>query len=367
MKVLMVSGIYFPDIGGPASYLPRLAHALIKLGYEVQTVSLTDSGKTTRPVEPWQRLFVLRKTNKITRTYKLIRIIRRAARKSDFVFINGLYVESAVALYGLRCYSTAKVVGDPVWERVKNKIGTPYTVDEFAIRFTGLKNFIHRKITNFALSRFDQLTAPSNNLATNIRNWGVKGEVVVIANGVKCLEVLNVSPDYDVVSLARLVEWKRIDVLIRACAMADLRIAIAGVGPEKGNLEKIAHETQCDAHFLGQLDREESIDLLQRSKIFALISTYEGLSFSLIEAMMLEKRILVSNAPGNQAVITNQVDGLISEASKVSDVADMLKLLNSETIETIKLGVNARVKAQKFFCEEQQLVKMTNLITETHR
>jgi glycosyltransferase involved in cell wall biosynthesis len=140
--------------------------------------------------------------------------------------------------------------------------------------------------------------------------------------------------------------------------MADLRIAIAGVGPEKDNLEKIAHETQCDAHFLGQLDREESIDLLQRSKIFALISTYEGLSFSLIEAMMLEKRILVSNAPGNQAVITNQV---------VSDVADMLKLLNSETIETIKLGVNARVKAQKFFCEEQQLLKMTNLITETHR
>jgi len=367
LKVLLVSGIYFPDIGGPASYLPSLAHAFIKLGYEVQTVSLTDSNETTRPVQPWQRLFVLRHTNKITRTYKLIRIIRRAARNSDFVFINGLYVESALALYGLRCYSTAKIVGDPVWERVKNKNGTPYSVDEFSIRFTGLKNFISRRIINFALSRFDQLTAPSNNLANNIRNWGIKSEVIVISNGVKCREVLNVSPDYDVVSLARLVQWKRIDVLIRACAMAGLRIAIAGVGPEKDKLEKIAHETKCDAHFLGQLDREDSIDLLQRSKIFALISTYEGLSFSLIEAMMLEKRILVSSAPGNRAVITNQVEGLISTASNVSDVADTLTFLNSEAIETKNLGANARVKAQLFFCEEKQLAKMVKLITETHR
>lgn len=367
MQVLLISGIYFPDIGGPASYLPRLAYALIKLGYEVKTVSLTDSYEISRPVEPWQRIFVLRKKNKILRTYNLIRVIRKEAKKSEFVFINGLYVESAIALQGLGCYSTAKVVGDPVWERAKNKVGTPYSIDEFASRFTGTINLIYRKITNCALSRFNQLTAPSQNLATNIRNWGIKNEVVVIPNGVECLSALDVIPDYDVVSLARLVEWKRIDVLIKACAMANLKIAIAGIGPEKRYLEKIARDTQCDAHFLGQLNREDSIDLLQRSKIFVLISTYEGLSFSLIEAMMLEKRILVSSAPGNRAVITDHVEGLVTNALTAREVADLLTILNSDATEIKRLGVNARMKARKLFCEEKQLAKMTNLVTEIRK
>ena len=364
MKVLLVSGIYFPDIGGPASYLPRLASALIEKGHEVQTISLTDSDDFIRPHESWERKFVSRNTNKLSRTFKLVRVIREEAKKSDFVFTNGLFVETALALIGLSCYSTAKIVGDPVWERLKNKKGTNYSVDEFAIRFTGVKTFIQRKTINLALSQFNQLTAPSKNLANNIRHWGVKNEITVIPNGVECLKVEVNNHDYDVVSLARLVAWKQIDILIEACAIAKLKLAIAGDGPERRNLEELAANTQCDAHFLGQLNREDSIHLLRRSKIFALISTYEGLSFALIEAMMVEKSILVSNIPGNTAVITDHVEGLVTEALSAREVAEKLSILNSDQMEIRLLGRSARAKAQLNFCEEKQLTKMTDLLTE---
>ena len=42
VKALLVSGIYPPDIGGPASYVPRLATRLSELGFEVHIISLTD-------------------------------------------------------------------------------------------------------------------------------------------------------------------------------------------------------------------------------------------------------------------------------------------------------------------------------------
>jgi len=42
MNVLLVSGIYSPDIGGPATYIPKLARALQKQGHNVSIFSLTE-------------------------------------------------------------------------------------------------------------------------------------------------------------------------------------------------------------------------------------------------------------------------------------------------------------------------------------
>ena len=363
VKVLLISGIYFPDIGGPATYIPRLASAFMEKGFEVQTLSLSDLKHSNRPKEAWQRDFVLRNTNKLKRTFQLVRKIRREAKNVDFVFANGLFIETAIALLGIKCYPTAKIVGDPVWERLNNKKHTDISVEEFAVSYTGIKNYIQRRIVNLALSRFYQLTAPSQNLANTIQNWGIRKRVEVIPNGVKCLEVTDMPVDYDVVSLARLVSWKRIDLLIKACAIANLRLAIAGDGPERNSLEQLAFQKGCNAEFLGQLDRERSINLLRRSKIFALISSYEGLSFALVEAMMLEKRILVSNAPGNLEAITDQSEGLVALKLTARGIADNLKELNSENRQMLEMGKHARKRAQKRFCEERQLSAMINFIT----
>ncbi len=45
MKVLIVSGIWPPDVGGPASHAPELAEFLIARGHAVEAVITAD----TRP------------------------------------------------------------------------------------------------------------------------------------------------------------------------------------------------------------------------------------------------------------------------------------------------------------------------------
>ncbi len=42
MRVLIVSGIFPPDRGGPASHVPRMAEALAKRGHSVEVVCLSD-------------------------------------------------------------------------------------------------------------------------------------------------------------------------------------------------------------------------------------------------------------------------------------------------------------------------------------
>jgi len=363
MKVVLITGIYFPDIGGPATYIPSLAQALINRGYEVSVISLTDQLDTKRPHEPWKRIFVSRKINKISRTWRVFRKIRIEAKNSCFVFSNGMFPETAIATLGLNCKTTAKIVGDPVWERVKNKKGTQYSIDEFSQKFNGFSSYIQRKIINLALNQFDILTVPSENLAKNIRDWGIKKKVSVIPNGVKCIEVDNTLKDFDVISLARLVNWKRVNLLIEACAIANLRLAIVGDGPERDNLELLAQSKGCDATFFGHLDHSDSIELLKRSSIFALLSSYEGLSFALVEAMMLEKKILVSNAPGNIGVIHDGIDGVVTSSILPREIAIKLQLMNREDLGLNEMRIQARKKARRYFCEDNQVGAMIDLLT----
>ena len=362
MRALLISGIYPPDIGGPATYLPKLAQSLVSQGIEVTIISLSEGTTDVRSPELWERNFVLRNQNKFLRTYKLVRLIRMKAKKSDYVFANGLFIETAIGIFGLKIKSTAKVVGDPVWERLKNNHETNYSVEEFANKFTGFRTLLQREIYNTALSRFQNLTSPGESLAKIISNWGIDQKVHVIANGTRCVDVTKVEREFDVVSLSRLVNWKRIDVLIEACAIANLKLAIAGEGPEELRLRNLATQTNGNITFLGHLDSESATQLLRKSNIFVLISDYEGLSFALIEAMMLGKKILVSDTPGNAAVITNNVEGFVTSNYSAVELAKYLILLNSEKSEISLLGERARLKAIENFCEEKQLQSMVDLI-----
>ena len=43
MKALLITGIYKPDIGGPATYIPKLASRLTELDIEVEVITLKNS------------------------------------------------------------------------------------------------------------------------------------------------------------------------------------------------------------------------------------------------------------------------------------------------------------------------------------
>src|SRR6185295_12378889 len=49
MRILVLSGIWPPDVGGPATHAPDLARFLVGRGHEVRVVTMADGEPTERP------------------------------------------------------------------------------------------------------------------------------------------------------------------------------------------------------------------------------------------------------------------------------------------------------------------------------
>ena len=362
-KILVVTGIYPPDIGGPATYIPQLCAQLHKLGYKVHLVSLTDKLNGKRIDEPWDRTFVSRGLWKPLRISKTILVLFKHSLGSRAIFSNGLYEEVAIAgLLHNKKRVVAKIVGDPVWERYKNRTENAVEIEAFNQSLLQRPYSVQRKLLKWSLNRFSEITCPSEQLKDLITKWGVRKKITVVKNGIECHEVVRLEPDYDLVTVSRLVKWKNLDRLILALANRDYSLAICGEGPERSNLEKLALENQVKVDFLGQVTGERLDSVINKSKVFVLLSTYEGLSFALLESMMSGKRILVSNAKGNTDVIRNYENGLVVDPTNLEQISTALDTLIKNESAGEKMSLLAHQNAVEFYCAERQIHKMIELL-----
>jgi glycosyltransferase involved in cell wall biosynthesis len=360
LKILLVTGIYPPDLGGPATYIPLLEEYLSINGVDFQTITLTDGQNVKKP----KIIKISRGLNKILRVVLTIVEIRKAARQCDYILANGLFEETAIATMFMQKRVIMKVVGDPIWERYRNKTGLSVGIEEFQILNPRISYYIQRTALIWSLNRADNIVTPSNQLKQFIENWRVKTPVVLIPNGTPCRSIVVSNKLFDVLVVSRLVSWKNIDCVIRSLLDTKLRLGIAGTGPELQKLKEIARHARNEVTFLGDLDEESVVYALNHSAIYILNSDYEGLSFALINAMMLGKAIVVSNTEGNTQVIQDQSEGLVVVARDEEQILAAINELSNNSTLAHNLGQAARTKALNRFCLEERLTDMFNLLVK---
>ena len=362
-KILVVSGIYPPDIGGPATYVPQLCAQLHRLGHEVHLISLAENPSENKPEEPWKRTFISRGLWKPFRILKTVLVLYKSSSESTTIFSNGLFEEVGIlSVIKRNKRLIAKIVGDPVWERFKNSTESNIDIDSFNHETLQKRYFLQRILLTWSLNRFSEISCPSAQLKDIVIGWGVKRNVSIIKNGIKCHEIERSKSDYDIVTVSRLVKWKNIDQLILAAANSGYSIAICGTGPEKSNLEELAKTNNVNVKFLGQLAGKQLSNTINNSRVFALLSSYEGLSFSLLEAMMAGKRILVSNARGNLDVILNNESGIVVDPKNLNEISKALRILTNEDLASEKLANQAHQIAVTYYCAEKQMNSMIKLL-----
>jgi hypothetical protein len=83
MKALLVSGIYPPDVGGPATYIPKIAARMIDQGIDVEVLTLRNR-ENLIPVSPHRVNFVAREGLLILRMLRVILLsIKIASIKNE--------------------------------------------------------------------------------------------------------------------------------------------------------------------------------------------------------------------------------------------------------------------------------------------
>jgi glycosyltransferase involved in cell wall biosynthesis len=238
--------------------------------------------------------------------------IFKSALRNDLIFSNGLYEETGIAVRLTRTPTLGKIVGDSVWERSRNSGKTTLTIEAFNNSKSG---GFQRKLLGFALNGFSEIITPSQQLAGFVKQWGISKPVSVIPNGVQILGMTNQSKEFDLVTVSRLVPWKNVDLLIRIVAKKNLKLCVMGDGPENLKLRTLATELNAQVTFTGALAQDKVSQQVAKAKYFVLLSTYEGMSFALLEALGAGIPAIVSNAAGNVAVIQNSLNGYVVDIS----------------------------------------------------
>jgi glycosyltransferase involved in cell wall biosynthesis len=303
LRYLLTTGIYPPDIGGPASYIPQLASLLSKNTDQVEIVTLSEFKTENLLTEFGTVTKVRRKMNKYSRFALVSWKIYKKSKCTEIIFANGLYEECAFARIFCRRKLVFKLVGDPIWERHKNSTESSKGIDSYEFSQLSLKLKFESILFKWSIRQADIITCPGESLAKIIeKNYGVKN-ITVIPNGVAVTKSKKeVKYKYDIISVSRLVSWKRIDLLVRASARMGVKLLVIGAGPEEESLKRLSLQLEADVDFCGPATKDQVMEYLNQTRIYALVSSYEGLSFSLLEALSCGKRVVVSNIDANQSL-----------------------------------------------------------------
>lgn len=318
MRVLIVSGIFPPDAGGPANYVPALAQALSADHEVVGVVTLSDDPvqEGSRFAFPVYRL--PRGMNRISRRLKTIATIVRLLRTSDVVYLNGLVLEGIIACRLIRRRpAVIKVVGDRVWEEARNRAAT--TLDINAFQLPGSKSMrwkLMRALQSTYTRAAQFVITPSRYLSDVVAGWGVpRDRLRVVLNAVSPPPPDDgARPDHDVVTVARLVSWKGIDRLIDVCAASGWSLLVVGDGPERATLEARATASGSRIEFTGAVARADVPGQIRRARVFVLNSTYEGLPHIVLEAKLAGRPVVATAVGGTPETIHDGVDGYLVPA-----------------------------------------------------
>ena len=305
MKILIATGIFPPDIGGPASYVPRIAAALSTRGHVVEVVTLADDlAIADRQSYPFAVHRLARGQVRHLRMARTIALLVQRARTADVVLANGLYLETALATTLARRPAVAKVVGDTIWERARHA-GRPETLDAFQSVTLPLRWSILRALQDAWIRSFDRIVTPSAYLKRIAIGWGVPaGKVDVVYNAVPApLPGDGAQPSYDIVSVGRLVAWKGFEELIRVVAKRNWRLRIVGDGPLADGLAALARRENAQVTFSGQIHESEVAAAIRSGRVFVLNSSYEGLPHIVLEAMAAGVPVVATAAGGTPETI----------------------------------------------------------------
>ena len=312
MDILITVGIFPPDIGGPASFVPKIAKYLINKGHNVKIICLSDKEHLTYK-DDINVIRINRNSPIIFRWLKTIVKIYSNSKKSDLIFVNGLGTETTIANLFIRKKVIRKIVGDPVWERVYNKNLIDESFDDFQENNHGLSISLQKMIRNWSINKSNLIITPSQHLKNFIDKIGFDKNIFVINNGVNIEHLNKVVLENNIIQLlvvSRLVSQKNIDSIIKAVKVMEnenIILNIVGDGSEINNLKLLVKKYELDKkiNFIGKIENTKLNEYLKNADIFIQASNYEGLPHSILEAMNFEIPILSSDV-GGCSVLLNQ-------------------------------------------------------------
>src|SRR3989344_3187997 len=200
MNILIATGLYPPEIGGPATYTKLLEGRLPARGFAVSVLPF----KTVRRLPKGVR--------HIAYFWKCLRM----AHTADLVYAQdtvsvGLPAALAAIVAGKKFI--VRVPGDYAWEQAQQRFGVTDSLDEFQKKSYGLRVGALRAVQRFVVRRARAVVVPSKYMEQVVGRWTASECITTIYSSVEMPRPKRVErpAGFLVVSVARRVPWQGVE------------------------------------------------------------------------------------------------------------------------------------------------------------
>jgi glycosyltransferase involved in cell wall biosynthesis len=335
MRVVVVSGIWPPDVGGPASHAPDVAAFLLSRGHRVEVV-------TTAKRAPEPRAYPVRWiSRRLPKGFIHLRTageIARRAADADVIYTTGMFGRSAAGAFAARRPYVVKLTADPAFERARRRSMVGGDVDEFQRLDGGPAVRVLRSARDLELRHAAHVFTPSAYLRDLAVSWGACADrVSVLPNPAPPLPELPPRPELrrsfemngETLAFAgRLTAQKSLDVALAALARVDgVSLLIAGDGDERDPLERRAAELGVAGRvrFLGPQPRGRVLELFRAADAVVLSSSWENFPHAVVEALAVGTPVLATMTGGVAEVVRDGENGLLVPAGDADALGQALR------------------------------------------
>lgn len=353
------------EIGGAQTHLMEVVRYMHRAGHDVSVVTGTTGWLTNELAA-------------IGVYYEILPdLIREINPAKDIKTINSIcHILEDKQPDIIHCHSSKAGIVGRIAGAIKN-IPAVFTAHGWAFTsgVSPVKRIIYTAIEHMMLGITSKVICVSEFDRQLAKRWFLHNynRIVTVHNGIVDKKFISstvreYSLPLNLVSVARFSHQKNNMELIRAVERINklysdsLQLNMVGDGPllSEAQTYVTSHKLENDVHFLGS--RTDVDDILNQNDIFCLISNYEGLPISIIEAMRARMPIIASDVGGVNELVQDEVNGFLIPRGNISELVDKLKYI----LEHKKLIKSMGEASRKIYEEEYTADRMNQKILSVY-
>lgn len=319
--------------------------------------------------------------NNLIKEYK-VSILRDISPYSDFFSIVNTYKILKKEKPDLIHAHSAK--GGVVGRIVGFLLGIKVLYTPQAFSYLSTNNEIKRKIFLFiekALTfKGNYLLASSNSEKDRAINEVKykKRNVLLFDNCINSIEQIKkltidkTWPDEYICTVGRPSYQKNIELMIHVINEVrkekDIHLVLMGVGHHSDKLDDVKRlidefKLNKSVTLIDWTERDNIFNIINNSKFYISTARYEGLPYSIIEALALGKPCIVSDCDGNRDLVKNEYNGFVIENEDIQKFSEKIKLLLNNNILLQELSKNAIDSFNENYNIQRNIKKLEEIYT----